>query len=164
MDKKIFQQSKRKLQKLSKKYDGFINIILDDWRGYRLIYDTKETRSCKNNCGECKLFNLLKNETSKKTIAGLHLASETDKKLFGNQRYLNCKTTTQYRSCYVNYITKKIKKETDLTDELNLLMNLEIIYSKNGITITGFQDQVISAVIERGNDKIKRWVLKYQSK
>lgn len=120
-----------KYKELSKKYDGFINIILDDWRGFRFIFDTKDVRRCKNNCLKCALYLLLKNEKRGLLSAGLYPASRMDKKIFGRQNFLNCKTLKQYKNCYLNFILKKSKTKKETLAELNLIKNLRFIYSSN---------------------------------
>ncbi len=132
MKKSILKTANKKFKNFIKKYDGFINVVVDDWRGYRFIFDTKDVRSCKNNCKNCKLHQLLKDEKPGIFDAGLYLASAEDKKLFGNQRYLNCKTLKQYRDAYCNFILKKVTTKKELTDELKLVKRFSIIYSRYG--------------------------------
>lgn len=132
MKKSILKVANKKFEDLIKKYDGFINIVVDDWRGYRFVFDTKDVRKCKNNCKNCKLYKLLKDEKSGIFDAGLYPASAEDKKLFGNQRYLNCKTLDQYRDAYCNFILKKITTKKELDDELKLVKGFSIIYSRYG--------------------------------
>ena len=132
MKKSILKIANKKFKDLIKKYDGFINVVVDDWRGYRFVFDTKDVRSCKNNCKSCKLYQLLEDEKSGIFDAGLYPASAEDKKLFGNQRYLNCKTLKQYRDAYCNFILKKITTKKELNDELKLVKGFSIIYSRRG--------------------------------
>ena len=108
--------------------NNFINIIFDDWRGWRLIFDTKEVRNCKNNCPDCPLYLLLKNND---LTNELYPASMGDKKMFGQQNFLNCKTIEQYINCYVNFLSKKCRTKKQTEDELTLIQNSQIIYSKN---------------------------------
>lgn len=131
MKKEIIKIAEKKLRILSKQYDRFVNVVVDDWRGYRFIFDTEDVRNCKNNCSQCGLYKLLKNEKDDYFSAGLILAADSDKIIFGSQNYLNCKTLEQYQRCYLNFI-KTIKTKEELEDELNLVKNLKIIYSKEG--------------------------------
>lgn len=132
MDKKILKLANRKFKALSKEYGGFINVIVDDWRGHRFIFDTKDVRQCKNKCNQCELFQALKNEKPSIFSAGLWRASKKDKKLFGPQNFLNCKTVEQYQKCYINFLRLKVKSKKELADELKLVNNLRIIYSIDG--------------------------------
>jgi len=131
MNKKIINQAKIKFKKLSKNYNGFINVILDDWRGYRFIYDCVEVRNCQSRCSTCQLFKLLKNEKAGLFSAALYPARPEDKKLFGPQKYLNCKTMEQYKNCYLNFMNKKTLTAEEIKEELKLVRNLRFIFSKN---------------------------------
>jgi hypothetical protein len=130
MRKDILKIAERKLKELSKKYDGFINVIVDDWRGFRFIFDTEDVRKCKNDCPNCPLFNLLKNERKGEFSAGLYPASKEDKDIFGPQNFLNCKTLDQYQNCYLNYL-RSCKSKVEINNELQLVKNMSITYSKN---------------------------------
>jgi len=132
MKKSILKIANKKFEDFIKKYDGFINVVVDDWRGYRFVFDTKDVRKCKNDCKNCKLYQLLKDEKPGIFDTGLYPASAEDKKLFGNQRYLNCKTLDQYRDAYCNFILKKITIKKELADELKLVKGFSIIYSRYG--------------------------------
>jgi len=151
MNKKILKLAKIKFKELSKKYDGFINVIVDDWRGYRFIFDTTDVRKCKNKCDECKLYNLLKNEREGLFSSGLFKASKVDKEIFGKQNYLNCKTLEQYQQCYINFIKKKITTFDELSDEIKLIKNLKIIYSKNNNVDeieNNFKNQILKNILK----------------
>lgn len=132
MNQEIIRLASRKFQELEKKYNRFITVIVDDWRGPRFVFDTKDVRQCKNNCNQCPLFWLLKNEKAGLFSAGLYPASEKDKKLFGPQRFLNCKTIIQYENCYVNFLVKEANSEKEILDELDLIKNLRILFSTKG--------------------------------
>jgi hypothetical protein len=135
MNKKIMVMAIKKFNRLSKKYNGFINVFADDWRGFRFIYDTEDMRRCNNNCVECNLFKLLKNEKDGLFSAGLYRASREDKKIFGSQKFLNCKTLEQYQNCYVNFLVNKARTREEVKDELILIKNLKIIFSKNNYEV-----------------------------
>jgi hypothetical protein len=120
----------KKLMNLKKKYNGFINVGLDNWRGYRFIFDTLDVRRCNNDCQNCPLYILLKNEKRAKFSSGLYLANKKDRTLFGPQKFLNCKTLEQYKNCYINFIKNKTKTEKQIIDELRLIKNFVIIFSK----------------------------------
>jgi hypothetical protein len=128
MRKDIIKIAKVKFEELSKKYDGFINVIVDDWRGFRFVFDTVDVRECKNDCQNCSLFKLLRNERPGLFSAGLYPASEIDKKLFGPQNYLNCKTLRQYQTCYMNYLAQ-CTLEKEIKQELALVKSMKLIYS-----------------------------------
>lgn len=149
MRKNILKIATKKFQKLSKKYNKFINVFVDDWRGFRFVFDTDDVRNCKNNCKECSLFKLLKTEKEFLFSAGLYPASEKDKKLFGQQNFLNCKTLEQYKDCYVNFLIKNANNKTVIAKELELLRQSTIIYTKNSAKAAlekKFKDDIMSTV------------------
>lgn len=125
----------KKLLQLKKKYNGFINVIADDWRGPRFIFDTKDVRKCNNDCKNCPLYLLLKNEKENNKennfSAALYKADKNDKIIFGPQNFLNCKTLKQYKNCYVNFLLKKAKNKKEIQNELKLILNMKVIYSRN---------------------------------
>ncbi|OGF24668.1 hypothetical protein A3H09_00710 [Candidatus Falkowbacteria bacterium RIFCSPLOWO2_12_FULL_45_13] len=127
----IIKQAQRKFKQLEKKYGDFIFVIADDWRGWRFVYDTGDVRRCQNDCANCRLFNLLKKERPGEFTADLYRGNVRDKKFFGPQNFLNCKTLAQYGQGYVKFI-KKIKNPAELREELNLVKNLKIIYARTG--------------------------------
>jgi len=130
MNKKIIKIATKKIKNLIKEYDGFNNVILDNWRGYRFIFDTEKFLTNKTNGKKYRLSVLLNNEKPGYFNAGLLLANNRDKKMFGRQKYLNCKTLKQYKNCYLNFIKKIINKK-ELENELELVKNLHVLYSKN---------------------------------
>ena len=81
------------------------------------------------------MHELLKNEQEREFTAGLYLASKKDKKIFGSKKYLNCKSINEYENCYVNFLLKKCNTKKEIYDELGLVMNMQIIYSKNYLPI-----------------------------
>ncbi|PIY96901.1 MAG: hypothetical protein COY66_02575 [Candidatus Kerfeldbacteria bacterium CG_4_10_14_0_8_um_filter_42_10] len=130
MNKRIITIAERKFRQLKRKCPNFINVILDDWRGFRLIYDTEDVRKCDNNCDKCRLFLTLNEEPNGLFTAGLIPASAQDKKLFGQQNFLNCKTVSQYKQCYLNFIGH-LKSINEINKELKLVKGLKFIYCLN---------------------------------
>lgn len=130
MERKVIKIATKKANVLLGKYDGFNNIILDDWRGFRFIFDAENFLTSKTNGKRFRLSQILKNEKVGYFNGGLLLANYADKKIFGNQKYLNCKTIEQYKNCYINFINQ-IRNKNELEEELLLVKNLCIIYSKN---------------------------------
>lgn len=125
--------AQREFCKISKKYKKFRNIFVDDWRGYRFVFDTTDVKKCDNNCQKCDLYNLLKDLNKEDVFdPGLILASDEDKKIFGQQNFLNCKTINQYQNCFINFIFEKNLRGTELVKELKLVANLKLIYTKDG--------------------------------
>ena len=132
MNAKILKLARKKLTGLRKKYDRFINVIVDDWRGYRFIFDTKDVRQCRNDCENCPLYKLLKNERNGYFSANLYPSGKKDKKLFGSQNFLNCKTLRQYENCYVNFLIKKANTDREIKNEIRFIKGLRIIFANSG--------------------------------
>ena len=150
MQKNILKIASEKFNQLSKKYDKFINVAVDDWRGFRFIFDTEDVRKCNNDCSNCGLYKLLQKEKKGFFSAGLYPANAEDKKIFGPQNFLNCKTLEQYENCYVNFVTKRVKTKSALLNELKLLKQMSIIYSRDedeGICEKRFKYKVINKIL-----------------
>lgn len=131
MDPQIIELAEKEWQKIRRKYDGFETIIVDSWRGYRFIFDAPVVKNCRNNCLNCPVFQALKEETCRKEFsADLLPASENDKKLFGVQNFLNCKTLAQYQRCFANFLSQPNLSPQEIREELTLIQNLEILFSK----------------------------------
>lgn len=167
MNKKIIKLAEVKFKNLLKKYDGFCNIILDDWRGYRLIYDCIEVRNCKNQCQQCQLYKLLKNEKKGDFTANLYQASSKDKKIFGKQNFLNCKTLKEYQNCYINFLNQKNLTNQEIKSELKLIKNLKIIYSKEENRVLQekiFKKSLINQLIKATSGQKKEIIKNYAKK
>jgi hypothetical protein len=131
MRQDILKIATKEFQKLFRNYDKFINVIIDDWRGFRFVFDTADVRNCRNDCLNCDLYKMLKDEKSGFFSAGLYSASEEDRKIFGPQNFLNCKTLKQYQNCYINFIQKKVRTKKELVNELKLLERMSVVYAGN---------------------------------
>lgn len=133
MNKSTIKLANKKLKLLLRRYKGFNTVFLDNWRGFRFIYDSKEIKSYPGKSFlQSRLFELLKNENPGKFTASLCRASVSDKKLFGLQYFLNCKTYRQYAKCYINFFIKKVRTKEQAADEILLLKNMKIVFSKEG--------------------------------
>lgn len=154
MNKRLLTIATKKFQKLSKKDGGFINVIFDNWRGFRFIFDTKDVRKCNNDCKRCSLYKLLEKEGISKNCFGLFPATRDDKKLFGPQNFLNCKTLNQYKKCFINFILKKTKKEKKIRKELFLVKNFKIIFSKNKKSISVVERELKKEIIRKVSSKM----------
>ncbi|HAT03601.1 MAG TPA: hypothetical protein DCS29_02370 [Candidatus Magasanikbacteria bacterium] len=168
MNKKILTIAQNKFNKFSKEYNNFINIIIDDWRGFRFIFDTDDVRKCNNDCPNCPLYNLVKDERKKNNFsAGLYKASNEDKVLFGPQNFLNCKTLEQYKNCFIEFLLQKAKTQKKIEEELDLIFNVEFIYTKNKNpkqTKEKFREDIIQKVLEKMEDPRKKIILNYIQK
>jgi hypothetical protein len=132
MKQDILKLAQKKLDTLSKKYNNFIYIFVDDWRGFRFVYDTTDVRICHNDCVNCPLYTLLKNEKENIFSASLYPANKKDKQLFGSQTFLNCKTIEQYKQCFVNFLVQKARTPQEIEEELQIIQQVRLVYAKNG--------------------------------
>ncbi|MDD5146682.1 MAG: hypothetical protein PHN39_02995 [Candidatus Pacebacteria bacterium] len=151
MDNKIINLATKKFQLLSLEYQGFINVGVDNWRGWRFILDTNDVRGCRNECKKCSLYRLLRNEKEEADnfSAALYMASKEDKELFGPQNFLNCKTLKQYEDCFINFITKKASTEKEIKEELVLVKNFRLIFSKNVSNLAKKEKDFRKSVIKK---------------
>lgn len=148
MNKRILAKAIKEFEKLSAEYNGFINVIFDNWRGFRFVFDTKDVRKCNNDCKNCQLYKLLKKHGIGKNSLGLFLATKEDRKLFGPQKFLNCKTLEQYKKCFIDFILKKVKSDTELKEELFLVKNFRIIFSKNKKSVRALERETKRQIIK----------------
>lgn len=156
MNKKITKLAFKHFDRLKRKYNGFINVGVDNWRGYRFIFDTGDVRRCQNNCAKCPLNLLLKAEKRGLFSAGLYQADKKDRSLFGPQYYLNCKTLTQYRNCYVNFLIRKAKTRNDIEDELELIKNFRIIFSKEKKDLRELENKFKLSILKNVLSKVDK--------
>ncbi len=166
MRKKIMSVAEKKFKILRKKYDKFVCVFVDNWRGYCFIFDTEDVRNCRNDCANCDLFKLLKNEKGGVFSGKLNPASIEDKKIFGPQNFLNCKTLEQYINCYANFLIQKTKTKKDILVELNLIKEAAIIYAKgeNKLAIENkFRQSVIQTAKKNTAGKKKQFIAEITS-
>lgn len=156
MNKKILNRAIKKINKLAKKYDGFINVGFDNWRGFRFIFDTKDGRKCDNDCKNCSFCNFLKKEKVGRDNFGLILVTKKDKLLFGPQKFLNCKTLEQYEDCFVNFILQDGLTEKEIRDELKLVKNFRIIFSVTNNNYKILEKQFRKSVLNKISEYVDK--------
>jgi len=164
MDPLLLTLASKKCRELSDRFDGFINVILDDWRGWHFIYDVKQSNCCTNGCEQCPLYQLLKDEEDGYFSAGLLPAAVEDKILFGTQNFLNCKSFLQYQNCYINFLLKKCSTAEEICNELNLVGDVRVIYSVQDTPARQerrFKVGVIRAILERSTSNKERIICEY---
>ncbi len=162
MRQDILKIGKKRFRSLSSRYKKFINVLVDDWRGYRFVFDTEDVRRCNNRCQKCGLFQLLKNEKDGYFSSGLYPASKEDKRIFGPQNFLNCKTLRQYQNCYTNFLLKKDLNKKDLLAELRLIKRSTILYSKDNdrrVLETQFKNGILRRALRKAAGQKKVVIL-----
>lgn len=161
---KKFNRALSEAKMLVAQVPGIMNIILDDWRGERLIFDTQELRSCTNNCQGCNLFKLLNKKSAQFKYARLYQADLRDQRLFGPANFLNCKTIKEYQNCYERFILEKTYTEEDIYAELSLLFKMRVVYTVSGDCSSverSFKKAVLAAVLKKIDISRKRIIEKY---
>lgn len=157
-----FEKAVAQAAKIIRKYPNVNNIILDDWRGWRFIFDTKETINCENDCNNCGLPKFLKQNFPSGSYARLIKAKKNDRIMFGPEKFLNCKSLKKYQNCYIYFILNKTRTKKEIIAELDLLMGLRVIYSAIGRPAAleySFKAGVIRAILAR-SDKNKRKIIR----
>lgn len=168
MNKRILQIARRKFKVLAKQYNQFNTVFLDNWRGLRFVYDTDEVKKYRGSSFfRSRLYAVLKNEKPGLFSADLYPASREEKKLYGPNPFLNCKTYRQYRDCYALFLLKKVHTKKEIEDELDLVRDVRIIYSRKrgkGNLDKQFRRAVISRVISRAGEGKRKIVQNYLKK
>ncbi len=166
MRKDILKIARKEFQQLTRQYDKFIYVFVDDWRGFCFVFDTDDVRNCRNNCERCDLYQLLKNKKpGGKFFAGLKPASLEDKELFGPQNYLNCKTYEQYQNCYINFIVKNELSGAELSQELDLIYGSALVCSKGSSSTRAsdnFRTLILSEVLNKVTNRKRDAIIKIQ--
>ena len=103
------------------KTNHFNYIMLDNWRGWCLIYDIKKSRPARK-----KQAVWLIQKYSKYKLARLKKANRSDKKIFGLNEYLNCRSLNNYKRCYINWLIKRVSGVAEARQELDLLCGFRI--------------------------------------
>jgi len=153
MYKNNFKEAWQEANKIGKELPDIKNIIFDDWRGWRFIFDTGGIRYCQHDCSNCRLFKLLNQVDSKSAYTSLIKAEERDQMLFGQENFLNCKSLEEYKNCYIRFILEKTNNQKEIQTELSLLMDMKILYSSSGrprLLERQFKQAVIMSVLASG--------------
>ena len=101
---------------------------------------------------------MLKDEKENTFSTSLYQATKEDKKIFGPQNFLNCKTIEQYKNCYINFLIQRANTKKEIIDELNLIKNTQVIFSsKNNAQeqTKKFKKEIIQKILKLA-DKRKR--------
>jgi len=101
----------------------------------------------------------LKNEKKDTFSTGLYPANPKDKSLFGPQNFLNCKTLSQYKDCYVNFLIHETNTEKEILEELTLIQNLKIIFSEGNDSAKledSFKQEIIDKTLCLADEEKKK--------
>ena len=109
----------------------FKTVILDDWSGIRLIYDTEEVQSCVNRCETCRMYLVLGKDQKNRDLESLTTTltdadhSHTD---VSTNRMLNCKTVENYLESFVQWMLKRCRTVDEYKQELELVRDFRIVH------------------------------------
>ena len=112
----------------------FDRIILDDWRGPRLVFDTPLADACPpDSCEQCPLFRAVGEDSQGIDPAAfrgtlLRLSKEERDFFPGGQRMLNCKRTPQYAECFGRWMRDRCASREQVQEEFGLIMQIRIVF------------------------------------
>ena len=109
----------------------FKTVILDDWSGIRLIYETEDVLLCSNICEACKTYSSLGQDQNKTGhfLRTTLVQSSSDHTDVPRNRMLNCKTKSDYMKSFSEWLIKRCDTENDLYEELVLIRDFRIVFS-----------------------------------
>jgi len=145
--------------------DGLYAVVLDEWRGVRLIVDSIWSRQCRNNCQDCPQFDILSNlaplasvpQSASESVILYEWKAPKDLRLYGPERLLPCKTLERYGECFANCILfdEEMWHEPNLMEELQLVKTFKLVWS----TRTGarecrarerhFKRRIINSILDK---------------
>ena len=134
-------------------------VILDDWSGIRLIYETEDVLLCSNICEACKTYTSLgqdQNQTGNFLRTTL-VRSSTDHTDVPRNRMLNCKTKNDYMKSFSEWLIKRCNTENDFYEELVLIRDFRIIFSdicKNKNEILRLEQNMKREIIQSAMSEI----------
>jgi hypothetical protein len=115
-------------------------VILDDWCGIRLIYETPEVRQCRGQCPDCRLWRILGEDRTERNDGTLHATltpstrGHTDISAYP---MLNCKTKDDYAASFVQWLLLRCQTIGDFREELDLIANFRVVYDRSDPSETG---------------------------
>lgn len=109
-------------------------VILDDWAGIRLIYETDDVANCGNNCAACPTHAILGGDPAMppddRLITSLTPASERHTSVKRN-RMLNCKTKADYMESFIAWLAGRCASAAEIREELDLVFNFQVVYDRS---------------------------------
>lgn len=116
----------------------FRRIWLTDWRGWRLIYETRVVEQCDMNCATCPIGQLLKRglSDSEEPIIKTELhpwVTAKDNRLYGPIPMLACKSTSQFARGFIScmQLDPEYRYIDKLVEELELVRDSRLVWSDN---------------------------------
>lgn len=125
----------KKAKQLVRENPGFFNVIIvDDWRGVRLIFDSEASAACTNDCNQCqhsRLFERSQRKGRDLKVTLFKFTRKKDVKLYGPELFLPCKTARRYAKCFVNCILHDpdLCKRVSLQNEMKLVRDFVVVFN-----------------------------------
>lgn len=125
---------------------GFQTVVLDNWRGVRLIYEIGITNCCESQCNRCSLFKLVGEDRPhvepEELKFTLYEANRKDLDLFpSKQRYLNCKGFHQYIEAFITWLVNAADTYEKMDGELEKVANFIILMKDRNIDTNYLHNQ-----------------------
>lgn len=114
----------------------FRTVILDDWAGIRLIYETEDVLACDNACEKCRTFLELGEDADEsggvlRTTLTKSSSAHTD---ISKYRMLNCKRVEDYLDSFSEWMITRCFDLEGFVEELTLIRNFRIVFSRHHAT------------------------------
>jgi hypothetical protein len=134
-------------------------VILDDWSGIRLIYETGDVRRCTNDCAHCRTY-LTLGEDQKPPGDFLRttlVKASDDHTDVTRNRMLNCKTTADYQSSFVQWLQRRCRTLEEFREELTLVRNFRVVYSSgaSGDELRALERSLRVGIVEAAKREIE---------
>jgi hypothetical protein len=167
-------EAAKKANQLVRENPGFFHVIIvDNWRGLRLIFDSEASAACNNDCDQCRHSRLFtpsqkKGRDLKATL--FEFITTVDKKLYGPELYLPCKTTRRYAECFVSYLLDdpvlckrglpQNKMKRLLQKEMKLVRDFVVVFNDgvlpNDELARGLKRKIVSEALIQLDKKYRR--------
>ena len=145
-------------------------VILDDWAGIRLVYETADVAGCTNDCGRCPTFLALGEDQAQPagTLRTTLKPATTDHTDVTVNRMLNCKTPHNYADSFVRWLARRCVTDQDYRDELDLVFGFRVVYlkgaeSEEDLEAGGWalKRKIIERALDQTDDRGRRHIGEY---
>ncbi|MBR9682267.1 MAG: hypothetical protein GOV02_01195 [Candidatus Aenigmarchaeota archaeon] len=113
-------------------------VLVDPWRGLNAVYGMS---ICNNDCDSCSLGRYVQDSDISIKVNDVSFAlipaTEDEKKEYGYQNNLSCKTVDEVRNAFVLYLTKKLGTYKEFLGELKDIRGTDVIYSRGSVISNG---------------------------
>ncbi|OGL95804.1 hypothetical protein A2348_00225 [Candidatus Uhrbacteria bacterium RIFOXYB12_FULL_58_10] len=161
--------------------------FLDEWNGLpesktvRIIYAGPYTSDCGSRCDSCPLYRRVGTDAPgapEATFATtLCEAQERHRALLGSdtQRFLNCKTRTQYQEAFVRFMTEMCRTREEMDAELLWVSGMRLLLYPGCATPESLLErereikfEIVAETLRRldecGDDERSQWIKETRSR